>query len=527
MSSPSVNQQPGAQGQLSVLEDIPRGAPQRNGKDTGLEHHTLPNSEFRRPTAIGVSKGLAYGSNKIFLGVTDGQVVARPRPDGRVERNVLGGLPIGSADDRPMMTIAGSRSGKGRSVIIPTLLGYGGSAIVTDPKGELFNITARHRASLRRGRLRHKVVGIDPFKISRGTLKRHLARFNPMSILKPDSPTLIEDAGHIADAIVVVSSKDSHWDDSARNWLETIILHVATAPEYAAKRTLVTVYKLLMRGLSNESDAMEALGREMEENAAAGGAVQEGAIAFFSKPEEERGSIISTAQRHAKFLSYPAIQESVSGHDFDLSELKTGFVTLYLCMPPSRLATCRGWLRLFVNLLIKEMESNTGRPDVPVLAILDEFAALGHMKVLEDSIAYLSGYGVRLWPIIQDLSQLKSLYRDRWETFLGNAGLIQCFGNNDLTTLEWISKRLGKTSLIVTRQSEAGPSSRDRQGLTGESWSAEVQDLMTPEEVGRFFAREDHLCRQLILRPGDQPMILQRVNYDTHQLFEGKYDDYN
>ena len=95
---------------------------------------------------------------------------------------------------------------------------------------------------------------------------------------------------------------------------------------------------------------------------------------------------------------------------------------------------------------------------MPVLFVLDEFASLGHMRQIEDAAGQIAGYGVKLWPILQDLGQLKSLYKDRWETFMGNAGVLQFFGNNDLTTLEWISKRLGTTTI---EQYPAPPSTPD------------------------------------------------------------------
>ena len=58
--------------------------------------------------------------------------------------------------------------------------------------------------------------------------------------------------------------------------------------------------------------------------------------------------------------------------------------------------------------------------------IMDEFPILGHMQQIEDAAGQVAGFGVKLWPIIQDLSQLKALYKDRWETFMGNSGVIQC-----------------------------------------------------------------------------------------------------
>lgn len=99
---------------------------------------------------------------KIFLGAMDGEVYAHRLQDGRKERFLRGGVPIGIADDRHIITVAGSRAGKGRGVIIPNLLSYPGSMIVIDPKGDLAAETARYR----REQLGQSVYVIDPFDAS-------------------------------------------------------------------------------------------------------------------------------------------------------------------------------------------------------------------------------------------------------------------------------------------------------------------------------------------------------------------------
>lgn len=507
-------------GPLTILDDLPRGAPRRGDKEAKLEDHILPRAQFRDPQSVLASEALRYAPHQVFLGVVNGSITKRTLPDGRVERHIMDGHAVGIADDRHMMTVAGSRSGKGRSVIVPTLLDYRGSCLVTDLKAELFNITSRRRLE----DLGQRVIGVDPFRIAGDHVADLRGSFNPMMMLDEDSETLIEDAGLIADAMVVASGNDTHWDDSARSLLEALILHVATCERYEDERNLVTVRRLLVWGAAlGSTSSLDLLEEEMMSNEAADGAVRDGAADFFDRPTEERESVRSTARRHTKFLTYRAIQSVITGHDFDLEDLKREPTTIYLCLPAMRLGTCSRWFRLFVNMTLAAMERDRTRPETPVLLCLDEFATLGHMKSLEDAAGQIAGFGVRLWPILQDLTQLKSLYKERWETFLGNAGVIQFFGNNDVFTLEWISKRLGKTSLIVTRQSEVAAQARDKQGVNGESWSVEVQDLLTLEEVSRVFGRDDHLARQLIIRAGDDPTILQRVNYDSHALFEGKF----
>jgi type IV secretory pathway TraG/TraD family ATPase VirD4 len=86
---------------------------------------------------------------------------------------------------------------------------------------------------------------------------------------------------------------------------------------------------------------------------------------------------------------------------------------------------------------------------LPVLFLLDEFAALGRLKSIETAIGYMAGFGVQLWPFIQDVSQLRDLYPHRWESFMANAGVLQAFGVNDTNTAEIISRSLGTTTVTL------------------------------------------------------------------------------
>lgn len=512
----------------SIFSDIPRGVVEREGREAGLEEQTLPSAAFMTGAAIEKSDLLRHDGSKTLLGAINCTTENRHGEDGRPDFHALGGQKVGAGDDRHMITVAGSRGGKGRSVIVPTLLSYEGSFIGPDPKGELATITARARAQ----NLGQEVFVPDPFKIAKGYAATKRARFNFMAMLKPGSPTIIEDAGLIADGIVLPAEggKDPHWDESARNIIEGLILHVATLEAYEEKRNLATVRDLLMFrkdviATKGKGKARNRLAAEMMENTALDGIIADAAEDFFAKPDDERGSVLSTARRHMKFLSYPAIRESVSGHDFDLVDLKRKKISVYLCLPALRMGTCNRWLRLFINLALAAFESEPIKPEPPVLMCLDEFAVLGHMKTIEDAAGQIAGFGVRLWPIIQDLGQLKTLYKDRWQTFMANAGTLQFFANNDTFTLEWISKRLGTTSLIVGNKGEVSDKDQTSSGRLGHSWSMQSRALMTLEEVGRFFGRDDPQQRQLVMVAGYDPMILHRIKYDSHETFQGQFDE--
>jgi type IV secretion system protein VirD4 len=351
-----------------------------------------------------------------------------------------------------------------------------------------------------------------------------------MSLLKPGSKTLVEDAGLIADALVIPSGGDIHWDESAKNFIEGVILHVATWPAYEGRRNLVTVRDALMKGAvvkngEDRAEGMDGLKIEMDANDVAEGVVQSAAADFFDKPPNEYGSVLSTARRHTKFLDLPAMRTVLSGHDFDLTALKTApkGMTVYLCLPAGRMGTCNRWLRMFVNLALEAMERQQAQPGIPVLLCLDEFAMLGHMRQIEDAAGQIAGFGCKLWPIIQDLTQLQSLYKERWQTFMANAGVLQFFGNNDVETLEYIQKRLGRTSLSVKHESDR-TYDQDEKGATGVSRGIEVHDLLTAEEAGRFFARRDKQRRQLIIGAAIHPVVLERVLYYDHPAFKGNYD---
>ena len=509
----------------AVLEDLPRGVRSRT-----LAEQQTPLSAWVDPAALATSSAFGFHPGAIFLGVVGGGV----RDDGQYA--VTGGTPLGMGDDRHAVLCAGSRAGKGRSCLIPTLLTYGGSVLALDPKGELANVTAR-----RRGELGQRVCILDPFEVTAGRLGEFRVGFNPLVILTPDSPTIMEDAGLIADALVVAgvmgSGQDPHWDESARNLIEGLILHVATYEELGADRTLATVRDLLGRILAPiqgvDGPAPPKVKVEMLANANMladaypdlAAAIEVAASDFFDKPDNERGSVLSTARRHTKFLDYPPLRAVLGTHDFNLAELKTAAngMTVFVCLPAGRMATCNRWFRLFVNLVLETMEREKIKPKIPVLAVLEEFHVLGHMQQIETAAALVAGFGMKLLIVLQDLTQLKRHYKDGWETFLGNAGVMTFFGNSDMTTLEYLSKRCGQTSLIVERKGQVTTDQR-KGGATGESWSVEVRELLTAEEVARFFGRDDNQQRQLIIRPGMPPAIVQRVKYDKHELFAGLYD---
>jgi type IV secretion system protein VirD4 len=511
-----------------IVADFPRGLPD------GIKHKLLA-------TALWPSEGETYGT----LGAWE---------PGRflIGRDSFGRY-IGHQDDRHILTVAGSRSGKGISLICPALLTWPHSAICIDPKGELATITAARRgkgskwAAAMPGE--GEVYVLDPFKRVTGPAVSYQAAFNPLADLDPDTDEGLEMAGQIADALVVQQEgAGAHWTMSARAFLFGLVLYIAKT-QVPTSRNLVTLRHLLLQ-------PMDQFGAMLEHMHSQGGVIARGAASLRSKPRDEQASVISTCDTQTAWLEGEAMKSVLCGSDFKLEDLKDRRITVYMCLPAMRLGTHGRWLRLMIGMALEAME-RTGpikENQHRVLFVLDEFAVLNRMSSIEKAAGQIAGFGVKLWPVIQDLTQLQRDYEKAWETFMGNAGLLTFFGNTDLTTLEHISKRLGETEIIstvnnttetwqrTTGQSEPGmldslaglgtSSTSAGENSGGNRTASETLQrgpLMNPDEIARHFAREAGNILAFVPNkpPAGRPFALHRCVYFSEEddgLFGGLFD---
>lgn len=485
------------EGQLE--EDIPRGLPGVPGKVVDAEYLDVRELE---------TDDWKYRDGKRVVGLLLGY---RDR-DGK-------DVGAGIKDDRHVLTIAGSRTGKGVSLLVPNLLLYDGSAIVIDPKGELARITARARRE--KGQ---KVVILDPFN-ENGRHERGC--FNPLDELDPDSRSVVVDANAIADAIITGNDRDPHWTDSARILLRALILYTLTMPK--EERNLVTVRQLLttehpsiditMKGANLKSGEqalfmMLAACKKYSDVSGTG-------KSFRDMAERERASILSSARTQTDFLADGKMQDILKSSSLRLSELKTGKTTLYLCLPATRMNTHSKWLRVIVNLAVVAMEQVKQKPDIPVLFLLDEFHVLGHMASIQTAAGLMAGFGVKLWVVLQDISQIEDHYPKTWQTFVGNSGLVTCWGVSDNATLKYMSERLGQTSVRDLQPSGATPGQR-QQGASATRAEMRVQKLLDENEMAVVLERKK---RRILVSPaGGKPVILQRVVYYEDGPFNSDYD---
>jgi type IV secretion system protein VirD4 len=407
-----------------------------------------------------------------------------------------------------LLTMAPTRTGKGVGTIIPNLLTANRSVICIDPKGENARITERARRAF------GPVHILDPFGVS-GAVS---ASFNPLDAFDPSGLDVAEDANTLADALVFDepgTGGEAHWNEEAKALIAGMLLHII-AHEPRSRRTLAT----LRENLTLAPEAFKALLKEMQSATAINGLIARAANRHLGKSDREAAGVLSSAQRHTHFLDSPRMVSVLSRSDFTFGDLKQKVATVFLVLPPDRLGTYSRWLRLLITQSLTDMARtkpvSPALPMSPVLYLLDEFAALGHLAPIERAMGLMAGYGVQLWPILQDVHQLRATYGQRAGTFLSNAGVLQVFGVNDHESSRLVSDLLGQETVIFQTMARALDSEQ-----SGISYSEQHtgRPLMTPDEV-----RNMRPYAQLLFLAGQRPIFAGKIRYYGDPEFKGLFD---
>lgn len=385
-----------------------------------------------------------------------------------------------------LLTVAGTRGGKGTNLIIPNLLGaggYEGSWVVIDPKGENAAITARFQQQAGR-----KVVILNPWNLLHDRLG-DAQTYNPLDLLSdPGDPNVVDDVQMIAEMIVPISSGggDKFFSDLARSIVAGLLLHLVTMHDMAQENdglnldgsrpdpvTLTTIWEwvrsskdqwavLIGKMLTNDHElfgnVVRRAGHEIETVMAAG--------------DKTWGSIIATVLQNTDFLKSPSLQQSMKSGGFDPDELAGGNVALYVIIPADKLQSHGRWLRLVTTTTMRAVVRNSNKR---VTFLLDEFSALGYLPEIETALSTYAGFNVTVWPILQSLIQLQANYSKTWETFVGNSTIRQFFSINDNFTANYLSVAIGMTSHLAVRRTLGIPRGA----------SANPRLLFTPDELRR------------------------------------------
>lgn len=419
------------------------------------------------PDGLLIGYSLEEDAHKPVMGFRFGDAVEDDDPDDDLLEPIL------HTGDGHLLTLARTGAGKGVGCIVPALLRYRGPVIVIDPKGENYQVTARQRRE--QGQ---EVHVIDPF----GIVGEETDALNPLDLIDPASPEAIDQAAQLAELLVTeTSQRDPFWDNRALSLITTMMLFVATG------RPPVLHNLTEMHYLLNQSD--QDLGFTFKEMAKSRHpAVRQGCSIRETAEAKVFASILSTAQSHTDFLRSAGAKETLGCSTIDLDAVTRGDpISIYIVVPPEKLESHGKLLRLWIGVLIGAITKRRQRPELPTLFMLDEAAQLGPLKQLRQAITLLRGYGLRTWSFWQDLSQLKMLYPQDWQTMVNNCEVLQAFGFANASV------------------------ARDGAQLTGyQDWRV-LQDLEAEEMV--------------LAIAGDQPVIARKPNYLFDPAFVGQFDE--
>jgi type IV secretion system protein VirD4 len=340
------------------------------------------------------------------------------------EPDLGGELPILYSEDRHLVTIAPTGAGKGRGVIIPNLLRFEGSVIVIDPKGETWHVTAR-----RRKEMGQEVRLLDPF----GAVSRRTDSLNPFDLFDRPGALLDADAEMLASLLAgdVGFHKEPFWDNWGRSLMSGVIAAV-TETASKSERHFGKVREILM-----SDDAVYNLAALIENHEDLNRLSKQNISSFLPITEQTRSGILSTAQSYLKVVNSDSALRSLSRSTISLDSVRKGDpMTIYIVIPPDKLESHGGLLRLWVGALMLTVMGRKRRPKRSTLFLLDECAQLGEFGPLRQSMTLLRGYGLQVWPFFQDLSCSGSIRRTgaRFSTMLACSS---CLGS---PTISWRAK---------------------------------------------------------------------------------------
>jgi type IV secretion system protein VirD4 len=430
----------------------------------------------------------------VFLGQLDGRYLRHDGPE-------------------HVMAFAPTRSGKGVGLVVPTLLGWTGSAVIHDIKGENWTLTAGWRS-----RFSHCLL-FNP-------TDARSARYNPLLEVRRGAHE-VRDVQNIADILVDPEGaleRRNHWEKTSHSLLVGAILHILYAEE---EKTLARVASFL----SDPRRTFVATLRCMMSTNHLGSAeapmvhpvVASAAREVLNKSENERSGVLSTAMSFLGLYRDPTVAAVTSACDWRIADLIDAGrpVSLYLVVPPSDISRTKPLIRLVLNQIGRRLtekleEQGAGARRHQLLMMLDEFPALGRLDFFETALAFMAGYGMRAFLIAQSLNQIEKAYGEH-NSILDNCHVRVAFATNDERTAKRISDALGTATEQRAMRNYAGHRLAPWLAHVMVSRQETARPLLTPGEVMQLPPADE-----LVLISGMAPLRAQKLRHYEDRNFKAR-----
>jgi type IV secretion system protein VirD4 len=401
--------------------------------------------------------------------------------------------------------IAPTRSGKGVGLVVPTLLSWPQSLVVNDQKAELWHLTAGWR---------EKEAGNIVLRFDPGAASGSIG-FNPLAEIRLGTIHEVGDVQNLVTILVDPEGKGlvDHWAKTSHAFLTGAILHVL----YRARATGgVGALPQVALALSDPARPVAELYREMLDNKWAGGqthpTIATAARDMTNRPDEERGSVLSTAMSFLSLYRDPLIAKNVSRSDFRIMDLMNHEkpVSLYLVVRAEDKDRVKPLMRLIINQLVRvllrpEITYAGGRPQMPhrhrMLLMLDEFPSYGKLEVFQEALAYIAGHGIKAYLIMQDIAQLWGAY-GRDESVISNCHVRVAYAPNKIETADWLSRMTGTATIVKEDITTSGSRFSAVLPNVSRTYHQISRPLATPDEIMRLKSPSKD-AGDVITEPGD------------------------
>jgi type IV secretion system protein VirD4 len=292
---------------------------------------------------------------------------------------------------------------------------------------------------------------------------------------------------------------ESHWQKTSQALLVGVILHALyKAANEGTAATLPAVDALLA---DPDRDVAE-LWMEMRTYGHVDGhnhpAVGSAARDMMDRPDEEAGSVLSTAKSYLAVYRDPVVARNVSKSEFRIRDLMHHAqpVSLYILTQPNDKTRLRPLVRvmvsMIVHLLADKLHFENGRPVAHyrhrLLMMLDEFPSLGKLEILQESLAFVAGYGIKCYLVCQDINQLKSRETGYGhdESITSNCHVQNAYPPNRVETAEHLSKLTGQTTVAKEQITTSGRRASALLGQVSRTIQEVQRPLLTPDECLRM-----------------------------------------
>lgn len=441
-----------------------------------------------------------------------------------------------------ILCFAPTRSGKGVGLILPTLLAWQHSSVVLDIKGENFALTGGYLASLG-----HKILRFDPSDAEGAS-----AAFNPLAEVRLDSVKAIQDVQQIASMVMDPEGKglEDHWAKAGFAFFGGAMLHCLIKTLYEEERSASLydvavmladpdrpVADVFQEMLNMDHAAMltklfpEKMTAETAE--AAHVFIASAARGMLSKAENEMSGVVNTATANLALYKDPVVAQNISRCDFHLNDLMNFAVpvNLYLVISPADINRLKPLLRIIVAQMLgrftEKMEFEDGASKASykhrLLLMLDEFTSLDKLAIVEKGIAYMAGYGVKGYFIVQDTTQLNQAYGDN-NSLMANCHVRIAYAPNMPQTAEFLSKMAGTTTVVDKKKSVSRGGGKGG-GSTSTNIAETSRPLLTPDECSRLpgLSKSDDGRTipgdMLIFTAGNPPIYGRQILYFQDPVF--------